>query len=200
MEAATARCLHDRLEAVRRDRVADEHGDPRGGRESGGRPGIEVEHDRAGLPWPLDRPQVRMQLERPEIGKPDERGRFVDEAVPERLAATADDVICLDPVRAAATLCLEPARSVDALRISPEHHRATADVREQGRRDRPEILDEIALGRAGQWPQDAVEMAQGDVPPVDRRLDRHGRWPIDGTTELADAAKIADRSDPVVSI
>src|SRR5205823_1509192 len=148
MEPEPARGLDDWLVAIGTETLANVERDAGGLAEPGRRTRIEIEHEGGRLIGPLDRPAVRMQLDRAEIGEPGERRRLVDHAVLEQIASRAADRMGADPRWTAPALRLEPARAVDAFRKPPEHRRPASQMRQEDRGDGEQVVDQLTLRRA----------------------------------------------------
>jgi hypothetical protein len=57
--------------------------------------------------------------------------------------------------------------ALDAVRIADQGHRTAAQVREQHRRDPGVVVEDLALGEAGLWVEDLVEVRDRQPPAVD---------------------------------
>ena len=89
----------------------------------------------------VDPPLRHVQLERGEVGRPDQRGQLVDDDVVDRLAVhrrcPARAASPCAPSRGAARgVLLEEGRPVDAVRVALAGQRPAGEVRQQHRRDR----------------------------------------------------------------
>src|SRR5947207_2706304 len=110
-----------------------------------------------------------MELERRELGKPDERRAVVAQAVVDlALVSPAPDRGRLDPVGsvARAALLVEEAR-LDAVRIALQRQRALLKVREDDVGQPGVVVDHLTLREPGRGPQHLVEVGELEPAAVD---------------------------------
>ena len=134
------------------------------------RAGIEVEGDERRALGVVGQRQRGVQLEIGEVGQPHERGLVVGQDVVDRPHARG-----LNPVGTVRwrVLLVEELR-VDAVGVALERQRAALDVRQDGRRDAREVVDDVALGEAGLGIEDLVEVRELHLAPADLGQDRVG--------------------------
>ncbi len=137
--------------------------------------GIEIEDDQVGARFAASRRNVplrNVQLQRCEIGQPDQGGELLDDDEVDRLAihrrAGYGQGHGANPGRRAARrVLLEEERAVDAVGIALDRQRPPGQVRKQHRRHAGVVVDDLAFGEAGLRIEHLVEIRQAKVPAVD---------------------------------
>ncbi len=166
MQSLATRGLHDDLEAELVEDVAQVEGHAPAVEHRGRRAGIEVEDDGRRVPRIGHRPLMGVQLERGEVGQPDERGQLLYHA--SLVPAPGHDGLGWDPFRMMrrAALLEEPL-AVRAVGCPHQRGRATLQVREHDRRDSPVIVDDVRFLEPRGGVEDLVEVRQGQRATLD---------------------------------
>ena len=147
-------------------------------RQAGPLAGVEVQDHpvgMGGLEVRVEAPLGRVDLERGELGEPDEDGRLVHERVGGDAVAVLD-VCAWDPVGGVVLEVL--AEEHLARRLGGAHpvhpalarRRATRRLRDHDRGDAVVVVDHLALGGARGRVEDLVEVRQPQPAPVDVHL------------------------------
>ena len=155
-------------EAVRRQLLAQHHRDPGALHHRRRRPRVQVQDEevRAAHRAPgADGPLGHVQLERGQVGGPDERGEVVDHDVVDGLAVLAApghrQPHGPDPLRRAAGGVLrEEPLAVHTVRVALEGDRPVAQMWQQDVGDAGVVVDDLALGEPGLGIEHLVEVGQ----------------------------------------
>ena len=135
-------------------------------RMRGRRAGVEVEDDGGRVPRVGHRPLVGVQLERGEVGEPDERGELLDHAA--LVPAAGHDRLGRHPLRMVGRAALlEEPLAVGAVGRPHQRGRAARQVGEHHRRDPPVVVDDVGFLEARGGVENLVEVREGQLPTLD---------------------------------
>ena len=133
-------------------------------------PPARPDRGRRPSPWgAMDRPRTGLrgvELERGEVGRPDEPGEVLDRArLDVRIGVERDGLEPGGPVAGAALL--EEPLAVHAVGQPHHRERAVVEVGEQRRGHPGVVIDHLAFGEAGRGVQHLVEVGQPELASAD---------------------------------
>ena len=116
-------------------------------------------------------PERHVELDRPEIGRPGQRGNVVDHCVGDDvLAVVGRDIHRGHPLRRVRRdVLLEEELALDAVGKSLHRQRPLPNVRQHDRSDADVVVDELTLGEAALRKEHLLEIRDGELPAPDGR-------------------------------
>ncbi len=170
MQSFAARRLHDALEIEPFEGVVELERDPAAVDDRRRISRIEVDDHRGGMGGVGERPLVGVELQRGEVGEPDERGHLVDHAAlrPARRFVAGSGV---DPFRMVRwAVLLEEAGPVRTVRRPHQRRRPAGQMGEDRGANPAVVVDDLGFAETGGGVQDLVEVGDRELTAVDLDL------------------------------